>query len=219
MNLSGEAKAIIGIGFATLVILIGAVYLMGKTGSTESDTPAQKVDSQKLVKEDSPQIKVPNAKVTIVEFLDYECEACGAAHPTVKKVLDDYEGKINYVVRHFPNHFNSVLAANTVEAAGEQGKYWEMQNKLFESQKEWGEKRTSQTELFMSYAKDLGLDMEKFKTALDTNKFTDKINKDKDEGISIGVNATPTFYINGVKEVGVLPYEFFKQKIDTELKK
>lgn len=222
MNLSGEAKALIGIGLATLLILVGGVFFLGKTNpATQNNNSTQvlTVDSAKLVKEDSQKITVPDAKVTIVEFLDYECEACAAAYPIVDQILDEYKGKVNFVVRHFPNHFNSVLAANAVEAAGEQSRYWEMHNKLFENQKAWGEKRTPQTDLFISYAEELGLDVDKFKQALESNKFTEKINKDKQEGISIGVDATPTFYINSVKVVGVLPYDQFKEKIDTELNK
>lgn len=220
--MSGEAKALIGIGIATLVILVGAVFLLSSSNpsTSSSDTqPGQKVDSAKLVKADSYKMGSESAKVTVVEFLDFECEACGAAHPVVKQILEEYGDKIQFVVRNFPNHKNSVLAANAAEAAGEQGKFWEMHDKLFENQREWGEKQTPQTELFLKYAQELGLDTEKIKSAMDSNKYTEKINRDKQEGISLGVNATPTFYINGVKEVGVLPYDQFKQKIDAELNK
>lgn len=220
MNISGEAKALIGIGLATVLILIGGIFFLTKTNPPEATVkPGEKVDRSKLVKPDSYKIGTDSAKVTVIEFIDFECEACGAAHPIVKQILDEYKGKIQFVVRNFPNHKNSILAANFAEAAGEQGKFWEMHDKLFQNQKEWGEKQTPQKELFLKYARELGLDMEKLTATVDSNKFTGKINRDKQEGISIGVDATPTFYINGVKEVGVLPYDQFKQKIDAELNK
>ncbi len=137
----------------------------------------------------------------------------------MKRVLDEYKGEVNFVVRNFPNHFNSILAAQSAEAAGEQGKFWEMYAKLFENQKEWGEQKTPQTEIFMSYAQEIGLDMAKFKEALDSKKYESKITTDKSEGLALGVDATPTFYINGIKNVGVLSYEEWKRKIEAELKK
>lgn len=221
MNLTGEAKALISIGVVTVLLLVGAVYFLSKSPgpadpNAGSTTP---VEQSKLIKDDSYKISTDSAKVTIVEFLDFECEACGAAHPILKKVLEEYKGKVNFVVRNFPNHDNSVLAANAAESAGEQGKFWEMHDKLFENQKTWGEKKVPQTEEFMKYATELGLDMNKFKEVLESNKYVEKINKDKQEGMSIGVDATPTFFINGMKEVGVLPYDQWKEKIDAELNK
>ena len=223
MTVSGEAKTLLGIGLATVLILAGAVFYLSNAGTpvpgSTSDAEAQRIDANVLVKADSQKITAPDAKVTIVEYIDFECEACGAAHPIVKQILNEYKGKVNFVVRHFPNHKNSILAANFAEAAGEQGKFWEMHDALFENQKEWGEQQTPQTELFLTYAKGLGLDTEKMKATVENNTFTDKINNDKQEGIAIGVDATPTFFINGVKEVGVIPYDTFKRKIETELNK
>lgn len=221
MNLTGEAKTLISIGVVTVLLIVGAVYFLSKSpapGDPDqgSTTP---VEASKLIKEDSYKISTDSAKVTIVEFLDYECEACYAAHPIVKRILDEYKGQVNFVVRNFPNHFNSVLAAQSAEAAGEQGKFWEMYDKLFEKQKEWGEQKTPQTDKFMSYAQQIGLDMNKFKDSLDSNKFKNKIEADKSEALGLGVDATPTFYINGLKNVGVLPYDDWKKKIDAELSK
>lgn len=221
MNLTGEAKALIGIGVVTVLLIVGAVYFLSKSPGpnspdAESTVP---VEQSKLIKEDSYKISTDSAKVTIVEFLDYECEACGAAYPIVEKVLEEYKGKVNFVVRNFPNHTNSLSAAQAAEAAGEQGKYWEMYAKLFENQKEWAEQKTPQTEKFMSYATQIGLDMNKFKEALDSKKFESKITTDKNEALSLGVDATPTFYINGLKNVGILQYDDWKSKIDAELNK
>ncbi len=221
--MTGEAKVLVGVSVITLVLVIGAALLFGGSSSSSSRTneiTTITAEQQKqLVTKDSQKISTPNAKVTIVEFIDYECESCGASHPIVKKLLNDYKGKVNFVVRNFPNHSNSVLAANLAEAAGEQGKYWEMHNKLLESQKEWGEKQEPQTELFLKYAEELGLDIEQVNSVLESGKYTAKINKDKEDGIAIVVNATPTFFINGEKIVGGLPYDDFKLEIDNALNK
>lgn len=221
MNLTGEAKTLITIGIVTVLILVSAVFFLSESPTTNDLTSvtSDPIDQTSLIKEDSYKISSKDAKVTIVEFLDYECEACGASHPVIKQVLEQYQGKVNFVVRNFPNHFNSILAANAVEAAGEQGKYWEMHDKLFESQSEWGEKRQLQTALFIKYATELGLDTIKFKDSIESGKFTEKITRDKNEGLALGVDATPTFYINGVKNVGGLSLSEWKKKIDAELSK
>lgn len=221
MNLSTEAKTLLAIGIATVLILVGAVFFLSRSSgiSDPASNSSVPIDQSSLIKDDSYKISTDSAKVTIVEFLDYECEACGASHPVVKQVLDEYKGKVNFVVRNFPNHFNSILAANAVEAAGEQGKYWEMHDKVFENQQEWAEKKTPQTDFFIKYATDLGLDVAKFKDAIESGKFTDKITRDKNEALTLGVDATPTFYVNGVKTVGGLSYAEWKKKIDTELSK
>lgn len=210
-----EVKIIIGV--AVIVVGIGGLLLSMDKSKDETVSESKPADASLLVRDDSYKIKGDTDKVTIVEFLDFECEACGAAHPITKRVLDEYKGKINFVVRNFPNHKNSVLAANAAEAAGEQGKFWDMHDKLFENQKEWGEKTTPQTELFAKYAGELGLDVDKVKAVMESSKFTEKINRDKNDGLSLGVNATPTFFINGVKLVGAPRYEEFKSKIDSLL--
>lgn len=167
-----------------------------------------------LVAPDSPTIGAPAASVTVVEFLDFECEACGAAFPVVKQILAEYEGRLTYVVRDFPNHNNSVLAASAAYAAGEQGKYWEMYDLLFERQTTWAERQDSQAAVFLGFAEELGLDMAKFQTDLESGRYVDRIARDFDDARRLGVDATPTFYINGVKFVGVLPYDEFKRRID-----
>ncbi len=222
MKLTTEAKTLLGIGIVTLVLLIGGVFFLSKNAPPSADpniTDSTVIEKDKLIKADSYQTASQSAKVTVVEFLDYECEACGAAHPIVKKVLNEYGNKVNYVVRNFPNHTNSIAAANAVEAAGEQGKYWEMHNMMFERQTEWSEQKVPQSDKFLGFAQGIGLNLEQFKDSTGTNKFSDKITRDKNEGISIGVDATPTFYINGVKKVGVIPYDEWKKMIDAELSK
>lgn len=215
-----ETKVVIGMIGVCVLIFTAIVMFSNKGSDGQKALDTEPISDQSvLVREDSWKIEVPGSKVTLVEFLDFECEACGAAYPTVKRILSEYEGKITFVVRNFPLHGNSVLAAKSTEAAGEQGKFWEMYNKLFENQREWGEKQTPQIELFRKYAEEIGLDMTAFNAVISSTKYEDKITRDKNDGITADVQGTPTFYLNGKVVRGVPSYETLKKLIDNELAK
>lgn len=225
-----EATRLVAIAIPVLLVAAGGVWLAGQgtlgprfgapgaspsLGGTERPpTSPGGASSVALVAPDSPTITAAGAKVTVVEFLDFECEACGAAFPTVKRILADYEGRLTFAVRDFPNHANSVLAASAAYAADEQGRYWEMYEKLFEQQTTWAERQDSQAAVFLGFAEELGLDMAKFRSDLSSGRYADRIKRDFDDAQELGVDATPTFFINGVKFVGVLPYDEFKRQID-----
>lgn len=214
-----------GIGLVTLLIVIGAAFLLSgpSTPSNTAQSSGQVTDTALLLGPQDARYEVgtPSAKVTVVEFGDFQCPACGAAHPVVKQIINDYKGKIYFVFRNFPlpMHANAPLAAEAAYAASLQGKFWEMHDKLYESQGEWGEKSGSQAkDLILGYAKDLGLDMNKFSEDLDKNAGNDKIQKDQNDGYQLGVDSTPTFYINGSKFAAVMSYDEFKKEIDDRLK-
>lgn len=105
-----------------------------------------------------------DAQVTIIEYLDFECEACASYYPVVKRLSEEYKDKVRFVVRYFPlpGHANSMTAALAVEAAGKQGKYWEMHDILYENQRDWGERQFADPKIFENYAQQIGLDMEKY---------------------------------------------------------
>ncbi|GAA2186033.1 hypothetical protein GCM10009786_04990 [Leucobacter alluvii] len=136
---------------------------------------------------------------TVVEFLDFECEACGALYPYIEQIREAYDGRINYVVRYFPldGHFNSMNAAIAVEAAAEQGKYEDMFHLMFKTQKQWGEGRDSEAELFRGYAEQIGLDMERFDNAIADPDTQARVQEDFDAGEALGVTGTPTFFLDG----------------------
>jgi protein-disulfide isomerase len=156
-----------------------------------------------------------NAPVTIVEWSDFQCPFCGRVVPTLKEIEKQYEGKVKVAFKHqpLPFHQNARVAANAAMAANEQGKFWEMHDKLFSNQ------QALDRPSIEKYAQEIGLDMGKFKAALDSNKFDAQITKDSNEGSAVGANGTPTFYINGRQLVGAQPIESFKAMIDEELKK
>lgn len=139
--------------------------------------------------------------VEIVEFADFQCPACAAYHPTVKQVLSDNPDTVRYVFKHFPltfAHPNAEIAAYAAEAAGAQGKFFEMTDLLFTRQQEWSGESNPRA-LFVEYAQELELDGERFGQDLDNEELHAVVSANADEGIEIGVNSTPTFFLNGRK--------------------
>jgi protein-disulfide isomerase len=133
----------------------------------------------------------------------------------LNKILSDYKGKVRLVYKHFPLGFhpNAQKAAEASECADEQGKFWEYHDKLFENQA-----NGLSIDKFKQWAKDLGLDTNKFNDCLDSGKYAQKVQADYQEGAQKGVDGTPATFINGKLITGALPYESFKQRIDGLLK-
>lgn len=189
------------IAFLVVVIaVIGASYYRGST----VPAPAPSTAASNLVRPDSPTLGPDDAPVTIVEFYDPECESCAAFHDSIKKVLNEYEGKTRLVARIMPLHPNSLLAATFIEMAGEQGKYWEAQKFVYRKQPEWGTVHGSPAAeqpdapaLFEKYAVDFGLDVEEFKKAVNENRYADTLRQDMEDGRRLGVSKTPTIFVNG----------------------
>ncbi len=161
----------------------------------------------------------PDASVTLVEYLDFECEACGAYFPVVQELAKAYPNDLKIVTRYFPlpSHRNSMTAALAAEAAGRQGKYWEMHDLLFTEQKNWGEKPTPTPIVFEKYAEQLGLNMEQFKKDVASPEVKARVQRDFDAGEQLGNTGTPTFYLNGKKIQNPNGLEAFKALIDAEL--
>lgn len=217
--MTSEAKILIGIGVATLILIVGAIFFLGKSSQGPSG-PIPKADNSILLKDDSFKVATTSAKVTIVEFSDFQCPACKSVQPTVDQILKDYQGKVNFYYRHFPlpQHKNAVPAALAAEAALEQGRFWEMANILFSKQEDWAESSNAK-DLFLDYTKELNLNEDQFKKDLENNKFTQKIERDNTDALTLKLNSTPTFFVNGEKVPGALSYSEFKSRIDAELNK
>lgn len=161
-----------------------------------------------------------NAKNTLYEFGDFQCPACKRYEPFAEQAIKDFKGKIKLVFKHFPLtqlHKNAMGAAIVAEAAGTQGKFWEMHDLLYEKQEEWGES-TNTSKFFEQYANDLKLDITKFKADLKDKNLSDKITTEQTEGVSLGVNATPTFYLNNKQLSLQSSYDEFKKEIQDGLK-
>jgi protein-disulfide isomerase len=217
-------------GLVIVAAVVGANYYRNTVQKTpvvsNNSTGKSSISPETLVRPDSPTLGAADAKVTLVEFLDPECESCAAFAPVVKKILKDYDGKVRLVVRYMPLHPNSIRAASLTEAAGEQGKYWEMQELLFQRQSEWGERHGAPPNaqpanvpaLFEKYAKELGLDLEKINAAVKENRFQEKIQRDLRDGQTLGVRQTPTFFVNGRKLLRFSEADL-RALIEDELKK
>lgn len=178
-----------------------------------------------LLRPDSPTLGPADAPVTVVEFLDPECESCRAFNPTIKKILKEYDSRVRLVVRYMPLHPNSLSAATFTEAAGEQGKYWQAQEILFQKQPEWGTKhgqpagaQADINTLFRNYATELGLDMGKMDGAFAENRYAAKLERDKKDGQALGVRQTPTLFVNG-RRLARLNESDLKALIEEELAK
>lgn len=186
-----------------LVLAAGLLALfVANTGDDETTTatPDGSSDdsSAQVVRDDSQRLSTAeDGKVTFVEFLDYECEACGAAYPAIEELREAYDGQVTFVVRNFPLHNNSEAAARAAEAAADQGKFEEMYSMLFETQAAWGEQSDSKEELFFQYGEDLGLDMDRFREVYDDPATLAKIEQDKADGQALAVTGTPSFFLNG----------------------
>lgn len=189
------------VAIVLVAAFLGASYYRK---SVQSKRKPSASGNSPLVRPDSQSLGPADAPVTLVEFYDPECESCREFSPRIKKMLKDYNGKIRFVVRYMPLHTNSVAAAIVTEAAGEQGKYWEMQELLFRRQAEWGAGHGSPSvghalpiALFESYAVELGLDVNKLRNSITQNRHALKVDRDRRDGQSLGVTKTPTFFVNG----------------------
>lgn len=224
-----DVKVLAAIAVVVVIgALVGTYYYRQSVQSVRKpvNTAAPSAPAGQLIRADSPSLGPENAKVTLVEFLDPECETCAAFAPTVKKILADYDGNIRFVVRYMPLHPNSLKAATFTEAAGEQGKYWEAQKLLFEKQGEWGTPhgppnstpKPDVDALFKGYAKTLGLDFGKLDAAAKENRYAAKLERDKKDGQSLGVRRTPSFFVNG-RELARFGEPELRSLIEEEMKK
>lgn len=218
MTMTAETKWLGVILIATVVLLFGGVFLLSRGGSSK-DIAGVNVSQIDYAK--GQKIGSDSAKVKLVEFSDFQCPACQAAEPALKQVLSKYPNDLQFIYRHFPlpQHAYGRQAASYAEAAGEQGKFWEMHDKLFETQTEWSALGDSDaTTFFLRIAKELGLDENKIKQSLAENTFKSKIDSDIAEAQSLGVNSTPTFFVNG-RKLNLQSFDDLNATVAEELKK
>ncbi|CAN5451780.1 hypothetical protein BH10ACI1_BH10ACI1_09760 [soil metagenome] len=222
------------IGLVLIGALAGGWFWYSSTAIVKTNnankTPNKTADNYaEIYAKGSPGANPPNmlgsptATVTVEEFADFQCPTCAAKHPIAKEIINAYGSRIKFIFRDFPlsipAHDKAYDAAVAAEAAGLQGKFWEMQNQLFSNQSSW----TTSTDfrgVLDEYAQKLGLDVEKFKTDMAGLQAKNRVDSDKQRGTSLRVNSTPSFFING-KPVALeqMTVEGFKQLIDAELQK
>jgi protein-disulfide isomerase len=163
--------------------------------------------------DDDPFMGPADALVTIIEFSDFECPYCRRVQPTLKRLLEEYQGMIRLVFRDFPLrniHPQAQKAAEAAQCAAEQQQFWPYHDKLF------AVSQLQEPDL-KQYAQELGLDMQRFSPCFDSGKYAQEIERDLQDGINAGVNATPAFFVNGQPLNGAVPYERFKELVDNAL--
>lgn len=182
-----------------LVLAAAGAVLQIRTGA---DTPSatSTAGTAALVRDNSHRLsQAPDGKVTFVEFLDFECEACGAAFPLIEELRTTFGDRVTFVARYFPldGHFNAKRAARAVEAAAQQGQFEAMYKKMFETQTQWSEQQVPKDDLFRQYAAELGLDMARWDADYTSDATWARIQADIDDGTKLGVTGTPSFFLNG----------------------
>lgn len=193
--------------FVAVVVLLlgGMIYLSNKDKSSADVSNVKTTDVLPAVA-GSGNIAdhvfgQPKSKVTLVEYGDYQCPGCGSAYPIIKSLTEKYQGQLTFVFRNFPLttiHPNARVAAAAAESGGLQGKYWEMHNKLYETQNDWkGLTVDQRNSYFYSLASQLGLNTDKFKTDFESRAVNQKISYDQALGKKDSVQGTPTFFLNG----------------------
>jgi len=188
-NLTSESKFFLSIFLGSALLLVGAAFVLSRP------TPKVVIPKETLIPNNAHTIGNSSASAYLVEFSDFECPACGTFEPTVKSLTTKYADRLLFSYRHFPlpQHIEGQPAAMAAEAAGQQGKFWEMHSLLFKNQK------SLSSTIYTDLAKELNLDLKAFEKDRKDSSLSAIISADTDSGTSIGVNATPTFFLNGVK--------------------
>lgn len=193
---------------AVVVLLLGGLVVWARISNPPIDLSGVENNSIIAASEQNGNIAdhvkgSDSNKIILVEYGDYQCPSCGGAHPNLNALMEEYGDNLTFIFRNFPLttiHPNARAAAAAAEAAGFQGKYWEMHDLLYGNQDDWKNLDSKKRlDVFTTYATSLGLDVEKFKADFPSSPINQKINFDMALGKSVGTSATPTFFLNGEK--------------------
>lgn len=202
------------------IVVLAALFFVGsylyKKSERERLEGLAKERNALFVRAHSPTLGPETAKVTLVEFLDPECETCRVFYPYVKTLLREHQGNLRLVVRYAPFHPNSKMAVEMLEAARKQGKYWETLELFFRYQPNWGGHHDPKPELLWTYLEEVGLDVEKIRQDMSAPEIQEMIEQDISDGEQLGVRKTPGFFVNG-KSLEQFGYEELRQLIQSEM--
>jgi protein-disulfide isomerase len=217
-----------------LVGVIAAVVLMSRTSGNSAPTPPPAPASSansgpnpvQQTRAPQPGAASPwakggtTARVTLEEFSDFQCPACGGLEPGLRRVVKDYGDRVQLIFRNFPlaMHKYAFQASRAAEAAGQQGKFWEMHDMIYDNQKDWSDSMEPRVQ-FDSYASRLGLDVQRFKADMERQDLADRIKADYARGLSLNVKGTPTIFLNGRELVPgkLVTEEDLRREIDAAL--
>ncbi|MDP2012831.1 MAG: thioredoxin domain-containing protein [Actinomycetota bacterium] len=208
------------IALVTLGIAGAIVTRQSETNESAVAVPASSDASSPLTSRTNSHILQPDAdgSVTLVEFLDFECESCRAVYPFIESLRKTYAGKVRFIARYFPipSHANAVNAALAVEAAAQQGQFEAMYSRMYETQEQWGEQEESKASLFRDFAQAIGLDLQRYDGAIADPSTLARIELDRQEGLALGVDGTPSFFLNG-ERIRPQSEQEFQSLIDGQL--
>lgn len=204
-------------------LLVGLAVVVGGIVFTKQNHSTNKNGGSNATIQPTNHIKGEGKSgVVLTEYGDFQCPACGQYYPIVEQLFEKYKDQITFQFRNFPLiqiHKNAFAAHRAAAAADKQGKFWDMYNKLYQTQQEWNQSSNPNT-FFEQYAQGLGLDIAKFKADGASQESNDKINADIKEGQNIGATSTPTFVLDGKKiEQNPRSIEDFNKLIDEAIKK
>lgn len=213
---------------AMIVVVTTALGILAGCGGDDAGTATSAAspttapgagERTRVVASDPRRLGEPGTGgVTFTEFLDFECEACGAAFPAIELLRQEYAGRVTFNVRYFPlpGHVNARTSAHAVEASAQQGSFEEMYARMFETQAEWGEGDSSEAARFRGYAEEIGLDMAAFDAAVAAPATAARVQRDVDAGTALGVSGTPTFFI-GEERVEPTSLDDLRRMLDASL--
>ncbi|MFA6467178.1 MAG: thioredoxin domain-containing protein [Patescibacteria group bacterium] len=204
------------IWFWSIAILILVFLTWGIINLAKPNTQGSTVVTDKEWSKGNPE-----ALVTLIEYSDFQCPACATYYPMVNKLAEEMGEEVRVIYRHFPLssiHPQAELAARAAEAAGQQDAFWAMHDKLFGNQSIWSNQSDAE-DIFISYAKDLNLNLEKFKSDMDNGDIKDAIKDDQRSGNQALVEGTPTLFLNGQKINNPRSYDKLRQAVRDELDK
>lgn len=199
----------------TIAFAVGVKVYKNQTSKHLAFLAKENIDT--FIRDYSPTMGPDDAQIYLVEFLDPECESCRMFYPYVKKLMKEYPGKIKLIVRYMPFHKNSRLIIKALEAARKQGKYWQSLETLFYYQPNWASHHDPKPELIWTYLPEAGVNVEQAKKDMNDPKFLEIIEQDFADGRTLGVRATPSFFVNG-KPLKKFGYTYLKELIESELK-
>lgn len=213
-------------------IVIGAICLIGLGGliafTKQGEPNVDNLDPTSLIQSENGSIGdrttgKTGAKVIVFEYADYQCPGCGAAFSTIKNIQETYKDKVTFVFRNFPLtsiHPNALAASSVAEAAGQQGKFWEMHDLLFSQRDAWVNLTADQRgSVFVGYAKQLDLDIDKFTSDQAGKTVSEKISRDRALGGKVGVDSTPSLFIGSTKVDATTVDEVINGKGDSFMNK
>ncbi len=217
MNESNKSMFLWGGVLLGIIVLVGALAIFGN-GTSESGSNTT-LNSSVSASDNTKGAE--NARVSIVEYSDFQCPGCASSYPMIKQLVEAFPNEVSLTYRHYPLnqiHANAQLAGQAAEAAGMQDKFWDMHDMLFNTQNQWSNENNP-TEFFTKLAESIGLDTEKFGTDLTSKDVVNRVNKDTSEATGLRLPGTPSFFVNGTLIEHPGSYAGFKSLVEAELAK